>query len=553
MFLRRAASFIRRFRFPSPRLTAFRNSTLSSSTIPTCKTQFFPKNSVDSSWKNYHGNLALWITLSGQAAIVLGLCKHPVLAEDVNAADLRTGYDSGETVVTDLRRIEDGSVISNSHTVKWRIYTDNGRDLFLKGIFDEAENYFQSALHEAKEGFGVRDSHVAASCNNLAELYRVKKEFKKAEPLYLEAINILEESFGPVDIRVGAALHNLGQFYLVQRKLEEARQCYERALKIKGRVLGYAHTDYADTMYHLGTVLYLQGKGKDSEVLIRDSIRILEEGGLGESMTCLRRLKYLAQILLKSGRILEVENLQRKILHALELSKGWDSLDTVTAAESLALTLQSVGSLREAQELLERCLDVRKTVLHENHIQVGSNELHLARVAILSANQLRKVNISEATAELDKGKLLLDNSIRIASQVLNNPKEKSSSVWNSGVARETGKDELAAVVILLKSLDTLGLFEATKRELQDPTGENATPVEAEHALRQCIALFKEPRVRNLLFDLPDVKVEYLSCLKHLMSILSGNASEKQSRLLQELTDEVRFVEAELLSNWKHRS
>ncbi|RWR94959.1 kinesin light chain 3 isoform X4 [Cinnamomum micranthum f. kanehirae] len=227
MFLRRAASFIRRFRFPSPRLTAFRNSTLSSSTIPTCKTQFFPKNSVDSSWKNYHGNLALWITLSGQAAIVLGLCKHPVLAEDVNAADLRTGYDSGETVVTDLRRIEDGSVISNSHTVKWRIYTDNGRDLFLKGIFDEAENYFQSALQEAKEGFGVRDSHVAASCNNLAELYRVKKEFKKAEPLYLEAINILEESFGPVDIRVGAALHNLGQFYLVQQKLEEARQCYE--------------------------------------------------------------------------------------------------------------------------------------------------------------------------------------------------------------------------------------------------------------------------------------------------------------------------------------
>lgn len=36
MFLRRAASFIRRFRFPSPTLTALKNSTLSSSTIPTC-------------------------------------------------------------------------------------------------------------------------------------------------------------------------------------------------------------------------------------------------------------------------------------------------------------------------------------------------------------------------------------------------------------------------------------------------------------------------------------------------------------------------------------
>lgn len=32
------------------------------------KTEFFPENgSVDSSWKKYHGNLVLWITLSGQA------------------------------------------------------------------------------------------------------------------------------------------------------------------------------------------------------------------------------------------------------------------------------------------------------------------------------------------------------------------------------------------------------------------------------------------------------------------------------------------------------
>lgn len=32
------------------------------------KTEFCPKNSsVDPSWKKYHGNLALWIILSGQA------------------------------------------------------------------------------------------------------------------------------------------------------------------------------------------------------------------------------------------------------------------------------------------------------------------------------------------------------------------------------------------------------------------------------------------------------------------------------------------------------
>ncbi|KAF6150805.1 hypothetical protein GIB67_020888 [Kingdonia uniflora] len=517
-------------------------------------------------------------------AIFFQVSDNPAFAED-NSVELGTGNDR-EAISTGLRRIEDGSVISNSHTVKWRLFTDKGRDLFLKGKYEEAENYFLSALQEAKDGFGQRDAHVASSCNNLieammiavvsiptrnsmsdsergtkngdfgnngvgrgrgiliggfmrdgrnaginplcptslmlsegvmwgemmarfnpsiyeesfaklqtlapaimttkptsttpavgaklaellawpfvtiagrqeiawveadlaaavmayksgkipwclenewhearrsmkqirfsanlresnfradqlagrrpnlhegevefhAELYRVRRAFHMAEPLYLEAINILEESYGLEDIRVGAALHNLGQFYLVQRKLEDARVLYE----IKGRVLGHGHTEYADTMYHLGTVTYLQGMEKDAMALFEDSIRILE-------------------ISLKSNNFVEAEIVQRKILHIMELSKGWNSLETVVAAESLALTLQSVGKLKEAQEFLERCLDVRKTLLDENHIQIGGNMLHMGTTRMLNSNRLRKVDISEARAELNKAKAFLDDSVR---------------------------------------------------------------------------------------------------------------------------------------------
>ncbi|KAD4586438.1 hypothetical protein E3N88_24039 [Mikania micrantha] len=195
-------------------------------------------------------------------ALCLGLGLTPVLAEDA----------STEVTAADpigLQKIDDGSV----------------------GKLEDAERLFMGALEEARQGFGERDPHVASACNNLAELYRVKKAFDKAEPLYLEAINILEESYGHEDIRVGAALHNLGQFYLVQKELEGALACYE----IKRRVLGEAHADYAETMYHLGKVLHLQGKGKDAEALIKDSIRILEEAGQGESFLCIRRLQYLVQ------------------------------------------------------------------------------------------------------------------------------------------------------------------------------------------------------------------------------------------------------------------
>lgn len=50
------------------------------------------------------------------------------MAEDSSVVD----NDQGQGFLAGLRRIEDGSVISNAHTSKWRIFTDNGRELFLK-------------------------------------------------------------------------------------------------------------------------------------------------------------------------------------------------------------------------------------------------------------------------------------------------------------------------------------------------------------------------------------------------------------------------------------
>ncbi|KAH9317967.1 hypothetical protein KI387_019736, partial [Taxus chinensis] len=143
--------------------------------------------------------------------------------------------------------------------------------------------------------------HVASSYNNLKELYRMMKMFEKEKPPYLEAIELLEVTLGPDDMQVGFALHNLGGFYLMQRKLVQARSCYKQALKIKRRILGLNHPDYANIMFHLGKVLWLQGNQNldDAEVIIRDSIKILEEGRLGQSQITIKHISHLAQILLE--------------------------------------------------------------------------------------------------------------------------------------------------------------------------------------------------------------------------------------------------------------
>lgn len=42
----------------------------------------------------------------------------------------------------------------------------------------------EQAVEMAREGFGEDDPHMASACNNLAEFYRIRRQYDQAEPLY---------------------------------------------------------------------------------------------------------------------------------------------------------------------------------------------------------------------------------------------------------------------------------------------------------------------------------------------------------------------------------
>ncbi|KAE8713352.1 hypothetical protein F3Y22_tig00110213pilonHSYRG00348 [Hibiscus syriacus] len=184
MFLRKAAvSLLRRVRLHSQPIStsASRPSTAMATATPlpfslSSKIKFPYQIGYVSAWSTNPADPPTWIILTIQAAMLLGINAHPVFADD-DSIQTNTESDVQDANMVGLRKIEDGSLISN-------------------GKLEEAEKSFLSAIQEAKEGFGERDAHVASACNNLAELYRIKKAFGKAEPLYLEAISILEEAFG---------------------------------------------------------------------------------------------------------------------------------------------------------------------------------------------------------------------------------------------------------------------------------------------------------------------------------------------------------------------
>lgn len=51
---------------------------------------------------------------------------------------------------------------------------------------EDAEKWYKQALVEAKKGFGEEDPHVGAACNNMAEHYRLTKQWQLARPMYDE-------------------------------------------------------------------------------------------------------------------------------------------------------------------------------------------------------------------------------------------------------------------------------------------------------------------------------------------------------------------------------
>ncbi|PWZ20323.1 hypothetical protein Zm00014a_005814 [Zea mays] len=64
-------------------------------------------------------------------AFFLGLSNGSAFAQE-DSVSPAAASEHAEGNAPGLQPIEDGSVVSNEHTVKWRIYTDNAREFFQK-------------------------------------------------------------------------------------------------------------------------------------------------------------------------------------------------------------------------------------------------------------------------------------------------------------------------------------------------------------------------------------------------------------------------------------
>ena len=85
----------------------------------------------------------------------------------------------------------------------------------------KAEPLHQRALAIMEKSLGPKHPDVAASLNNLANLYLNLGDYAKAEPLQQRALAIWEKSLGPEHPNVAGSFHNLANLYKQPGRLRE--------------------------------------------------------------------------------------------------------------------------------------------------------------------------------------------------------------------------------------------------------------------------------------------------------------------------------------------
>ena len=75
---------------------------------------------------------------------------------------------------------------------EWDTLNENVESLYQQGDYDGAIAVAKKALQTAERDLGPDHSNVAASLNNLAEVYRVQGQYAVAKPLLKRALIINE-------------------------------------------------------------------------------------------------------------------------------------------------------------------------------------------------------------------------------------------------------------------------------------------------------------------------------------------------------------------------
>jgi len=253
-----------------------------------------------------------------------------------------------------------------------------GRYLYERAQYSEAEPLYRRAIKIREKTLGPDHPDVAATLNNLGDLYRAQGKNEEAEPLYKQSLAIYEKVLGPENPEVATTLNNLAELHRAHCKYEEAEPLYKRSLAIKAKALGPWHLDVATTLKNLAGLYRAQGKYEEAEPLYKQSLAIYEKAQGPWHPYVATTLNNLADLYRAQGKYEEAEPLYKQSLAIYEKALGPEHPDMAAPLGNLAELYRAQGRYEEAEPLHKRSLVIKEKTLGPEHHFVATTLGNLA-------------------------------------------------------------------------------------------------------------------------------------------------------------------------------
>jgi non-specific serine/threonine protein kinase/serine/threonine-protein kinase len=219
-----------------------------------------------------------------------------------------------------------------------------------------------------------------------ANLYGALSHVYEAMGLYHESKTLAEMSLAlpHVEGREGelqraAALLDLGRSYMRLGNRAPAEEKFQQALAIRIRILGESHLDVARVLNNLGSVLTQLGRFDEAIAAHRRALAI-QRRAAPEGNEIYPSLRGLGMLQIRNGDFGAALESFREVQGIVEKKFGRNSPFFADSLHNVALALEDLKRFGEAQQVLEKSLEIRRHVLPADHPDLAFSYHSLGRV-----------------------------------------------------------------------------------------------------------------------------------------------------------------------------
>lgn len=238
-----------------------------------------------------------------------------------------------------------------------------GQEVTVRQVIDEAA---EKLNHSLKDRPIVR----ATLHRTIGSTYQTIGELKQAEHHLRQTYEIRKNRLGMDHPHTLAAASYLGNILKEMGKIHEAEPILRDALEIAKRVEGIDGVDTLTLMNSLGNVTRVLGKTAETEKLYRATYKeYIKKHGVNNKKTLIA-MNNLGVLLMENLKQLdEAEQLLHQCMELRTSLLGDDHPDTIYSMSNLAVLYNKLNKTDDALEMFTKTLELSKRVLGYNHPQ----------------------------------------------------------------------------------------------------------------------------------------------------------------------------------------